>query len=95
MRLGTCLLYEGHTLQGAHPNKPPNPSEKKPKSPSRQVACFCSAALADFYSAVDNPKPQDLVLTVHHCYMHTLGNSAAYKIIENHKGKAIVKQQVQ
>jgi ATP-dependent protease ClpP protease subunit len=34
---------------------------------------------------------QDLVLTVHHCYMILLMNSNAFKIIENHKGVAIVK----
>ena len=37
MRLGTCLLYEGHTLQGA-PTK---------------LAYFCSAPVAGFYAAVD------------------------------------------
>jgi ClpP class serine protease len=36
---------------------------------------------------------QDVVLTVHHCFMHTLMNTPAYKIIENHKGSAFVKQQ--
>jgi hypothetical protein len=36
---------------------------------------------------------QDLVLTIHHCYMHTLANTAAFKIVENHEGKAIVRQQ--
>jgi len=35
---------------------------------------------------------QDLVLTVHHCYMHTIMNSGAYKIIENHLGTAFIKQ---
>lgn len=34
---------------------------------------------------------QDLVLTVHHCYMHTLMNTNAYKIIENQTGAAFVK----
>jgi hypothetical protein len=34
---------------------------------------------------------QDLVLTVHHCYMHTLANTAAAKIVENHKGQALFK----
>lgn len=34
---------------------------------------------------------QDLVLTVHHCYMHTFGGSKAFKIIENHKGVAVVR----
>jgi hypothetical protein len=35
---------------------------------------------------------QDLILTVHHCYMHTLMNTASIKIIENHEGVAFVKQ---
>jgi ATP-dependent protease ClpP protease subunit len=37
---------------------------------------------------------QDLVLTIHHCFMHTLANTQAIKIIENQDGKAIVRQQV-
>lgn len=36
---------------------------------------------------------QDVVLTVHHCFMHSLMNTAAFKMIENHKGSAFVKQQ--
>lgn len=39
-------------------------------------------------------KLQDLTLTVHHCFMHTLMNSPAFKIIENHKGVALVKNRV-
>lgn len=39
-------------------------------------------------------KLQDLILTVHHCYMNTLSNTAAYKIIENHLGRRFVKIQV-
>jgi hypothetical protein len=31
---------------------------------------------------------QDLVLTVHHCYMHALSNIPALKFIENHNGVA-------
>lgn len=38
----------------------------------------------------DDPDLQDLVLTVHHAYMHTFANSHAGKIIENHNGSAIV-----
>ncbi len=38
-----------------------------------------------------DPVMQDLVLTVHHCYMNLLMNSVAFKIIENHIGAAIVK----
>ncbi|HCO96876.1 MAG TPA: serine protease [Phycisphaerales bacterium] len=37
---------------------------------------------------------QDLVLTVHHCYMHVFQNALAYKIIENHLGIALVKNVV-
>lgn len=36
-------------------------------------------------------KLQDLVLTVHHCYMYTLSNTGAFKIIENHTGRRWVK----
>ena len=40
----------------------------------------------------DDQELQDLVLTVHHCYMHALMNTASFKIIENHNGLAFVKQ---
>jgi ClpP class serine protease len=33
---------------------------------------------------------QDLTLTVHHAFMHTLANSSAIKIIENHAGAAVM-----
>lgn len=41
---------------------------------------------------------QDAVLTVHHCYMHTLSSTTAIKIVENDAGRAVVRhiaQQVQ
>ena len=34
---------------------------------------------------------QDLILTVHHCYMHFLMNTTAYKVIENHLGVGMCK----
>ena len=37
-------------------------------------------------------KIQDLVLTIHHSYMHTFSQSTAIKIIENHNGVAMVQQ---
>jgi len=43
----------------------------------------------------DDNELQDLVLTVHHCYMNSLMNTPAFKMIENHMGVAFVKQQVQ
>ncbi len=42
----------------------------------------------------DDQNLQDVVLTVHHCFMHSLMNTAAFKMIENHKGSALVKQQI-
>jgi hypothetical protein len=33
---------------------------------------------------------QDCVLTIHHAYMHTFSQSQAYKIVENHEGKALI-----
>ena len=38
----------------------------------------------------DDAKLQDLVLTVHHAYMHTFSMTAALKITENHRGVATV-----
>ena len=38
---------------------------------------------------------QDLILTVHHCYMHALMNTPAYKMIENHLGVGFQKLQMQ
>ena len=40
----------------------------------------------------DEQALQDLILTVHHCYMHSLQNTASYKMIENHAGAAFVKK---
>ena len=34
---------------------------------------------------------QDKILTVHHCFMHSLSNSPAIKIVENHLGIAFIK----
>ncbi len=41
----------------------------------------------------DDNKLQDLILTVHHCFSHTLSNTAAFKVIENQNGAAFVKAQ--
>ena len=34
---------------------------------------------------------QDLILTVHHCYMHSTANTPVIKVIENHQGAAWMK----
>ncbi len=36
---------------------------------------------------------QDLILTVHHCYMHLMMNTSALKVIENHLGIGYTKAQ--
>lgn len=36
---------------------------------------------------------QDLILTIHHCYMHLLMNTPVFKAIENHLGGGYFKQQ--
>ncbi len=41
-----------------------------------------------------NQELQDLILTVHHCYMNALMNTGAIKIIENHSGARLIKQQM-
>ncbi len=38
---------------------------------------------------------QDLILTVHHCYMHTFANTVAIKIVENQAGVALVNHAMQ
>lgn len=35
-------------------------------------------------------KLQDLILTIHHSYMHTFANSSALKIVENQEGVAVI-----
>ena len=34
---------------------------------------------------------QDVVLPLHHCYVHTLSNTGAFKLIENHDGASFIK----
>lgn len=44
---------------------------------------------------IENDKDfQDLVLTIHHCYMHSLANTPTFKIIENHLGRGFSKVQI-
>lgn len=64
----------------------------KNKSHDRHIhAQECGANGLRIVALEDDPDLQDLVLTVHHCYMHVFMNGPACKIIENHKGRALVK----
>lgn len=38
----------------------------------------------------DDQELQDAILSVHHACIHTLGGTLAYKIIENHEGRAFI-----
>ena len=38
----------------------------------------------------DDQNLQDLILTAHQCFVHTLANTSTYKILENHDGYALV-----
>ena len=52
----------------------------------------CQASGLKVQLIEDEQRLQDLVLTVHHCFMHSLQNTASVKMIENHNGAAFVKQ---
>lgn len=39
----------------------------------------------------DDQELQEAVLTVHHCFMHSLSESGAAKMVENHNGAAFIK----
>lgn len=42
----------------------------------------------------DDQELQEVVLTVHHCYMHSLTVSSAAKIVENQNGAAFIKMSI-
>ena len=54
----------------------------------------CEAQGLRIVALESNPQLQDLVLTIHHCYMHVTMNGPACKIIENHLGRTLVKNAV-
>lgn len=61
------------------------------KSHSRHIGISeCINAGLKIVPLEKDQKLQDLVLTVHHAYMHTFANTVAVKIVENHKGVAVV-----
>jgi ClpP class serine protease len=63
------------------------------KSHSRHIhSDECEAMGLTIERLESDPELQDAVLTVHHCFMHTFGNSSAIKIVENQDGIAFMKQ---
>lgn len=70
-------------------------NHKKQKSHSRHISKNeCEEVGLNISSLEDDQEFQDLVLTIHHVFMHTFGNTQAVKIIENHEGIAYVEQSV-
>jgi ClpP class serine protease len=57
--------------------------------------CMDMGLNVEMLESKGNGELQDLVLTVHHCFMITLANTPAFKIIESHQGRAMIKQQQQ
>lgn len=64
------------------------------KTHSRHLpASVCQEIGLNISYLEDDDYLQDLVLTVHHAFMHTFGLTGAIKITENHKGAATVLMQ--
>ncbi|WP_309605489.1 hypothetical protein, partial [Phenylobacterium sp.] len=61
----------------------------------RWVPNVTSSGTASIAPGEGDKELQDLILTVHHCFMHTLSNTPAFKIIEDHRGRAHVRMQAQ
>lgn len=58
---------------------------------ARHLSCTTCEEIGLNVERLENDKKlQDLVLTVHHAYMHTFSMSPAVKIVENHTGVATV-----
>lgn len=51
----------------------------------------CMALGLKIEALEDNQELQDVMLTVHHCYMHSLSLNGSTKIVENHNGAAFIK----
>ena len=51
---------------------------------------YCKDIGLEVHLLEDDKVLRDAVLSVHHACIHTLGATAAFKIIENHEGKAFI-----
>lgn len=66
-------------------------SHKKSKIHARHISMdTCKSVGVNIIELESDQKLQDLILTVHHVFMHTFANSGALKIIENHIGVAFI-----
>jgi membrane-bound ClpP family serine protease len=60
------------------------------KSHARHIPVEEAEKLLKIIRLEKDDELQDLVLTVHHSFMHTFANSAAVKIVENQMGSALM-----
>ena len=60
------------------------------KSHARHIPANKSKDILEIEIIEENNELQDAVLSLHHAYMHTLSATPAFKIIENHLGKAFI-----
>lgn len=51
----------------------------------------CLAMRLRVFELEKDPDLQDLVLSIHHAFMHTFGGTNAFKVVENHLGAAYIK----
>ncbi|MEI2760728.1 hypothetical protein [Methanothrix soehngenii] len=66
------------------------------KSHARHLSAEkCNAIGLKITKLEDDPKIQDAVLSIHHTCIHTLTSTNAFKIIENHNGKAFIQSEQQ
>ncbi len=64
---------------------------EKTKTHSRHISmASCLELGLNVIALESDPKLQDIVLTIHHAFMHTFAQTTAIKIVENHKGVATV-----
>lgn len=67
----------------------------KQKAHNRHISkSSCEALGVKIISMEEDDRLQDLFLTVHHAFMHTMANSPSIKVVENHLGVAYIENLV-
>jgi hypothetical protein len=86
------MLHNDKNAQEAAKNIVSELSDRKNlRNHSRHISAEkCKSVGLKVENLEDDNELQDLVLTIHHCFMHTFSQSSAIKIIENHLGVATV-----
>ena len=60
------------------------------KNHSRHITIEEAERILTIERMEDDQELQDLVLTIHHAFMHTFGNSRVVKAVENHLGNCVM-----